>query len=120
MSASQIASPCIVMRGGTSKGPYFMAKDLPYDSAQRDSVLLAAMGSPAARQIDGIGGATTLTSQDVIDSPSTRPGIYVDNLFVQVEIESGRVALTQPRGKQMTGRGTLELSKGRVKTKNGI
>src|SRR3546814_1118252 len=91
MSASQIAIPCIVMRGGTSKGPYFMAKDLPSDSAQRDSVLLAAMGSPDARQIDGLGGATTLTSKVAIVSPSKRPGMDVDYLFAQVEIEAARV-----------------------------
>ena len=78
MSSNQRAIPCIIMRGGTSKGPYFQAKDLPADPAARDRVLLAAMGSPDARQIDGLGGATTLTSKVAIVSPSERPGIDVD------------------------------------------
>ena len=77
MTASQHAIPCIIMRGGTSKGPYFMAEDLPSDAALRDQVLLAAMGSPDARQIDGLGGATTLTSKVAIVSPSERPGVDV-------------------------------------------
>src|SRR3546814_517316 len=115
MSASQIAIPCIVMRGGTSKGPYFMAKDLPSDSAQRDSVLLAAMGSPDARQIDGLGGATTLTSKVAIVSPSKRPGIDVDYLFAQVEIEAARVDTTPPCGNMMAGVGPFALETGMVK-----
>src|SRR3546814_19200702 len=78
MSASQIAIPCIVMRGGTSKGPYFMAKDLPSDSAQRDSVLLAAMGSPDARQIEALGGSTTLSSKVCMATPTKPPGTDVD------------------------------------------
>src|SRR3546814_11247320 len=84
MSASQIAIPCIVMRGGPSTGPYFMAKDLPSDSAQRDSVLLAALGSPAARQIDGLAGAPTLPTKVALVSPSKRPAIEVAYLFPQV------------------------------------
>lgn len=54
---SQTRIPCLLMRGGTSKGAYFLAEDLPADHSLRDKVLLAAMGSPDARQIDGIGGA---------------------------------------------------------------
>ena len=57
--------PCVLMRGGTSKGPYFLASDLPADTALRDQVLLAAMGSPDNRQIDGVGGADPLTSKDL-------------------------------------------------------
>ena len=58
----QTRIPCMMMRGGTSKGAYFLADDLPDDPVSRDRVLLAAMGSPDARQIDGIGGAVSLTS----------------------------------------------------------
>jgi len=54
--------PCFIFRGGTSKGPYFRAEDLPADIAERDRVLLKVMGSPDIRQIDGLGGADTLTS----------------------------------------------------------
>ena len=75
--------PCIFMRGGTSRGPYFRAEDLPADTATRDRVLLAAMGSPDMRQIDGLGGADTLTSKVAIVSKSTRPGVDVDYLFAR-------------------------------------
>lgn len=80
--------PCTLMRGGTSKGPYFHASDLPADPAARNQLLLAAMGSPHVRQIDGIGGGDTLTSKVVIVSPSTRPGIDIDYLFAQVSVET--------------------------------
>ena len=63
---SQTAIPCVFMRGGTSKGPYFLADDLPRDRAVRDRVLLSVMGSPDARQIDGLGGADSLTSKVAI------------------------------------------------------
>lgn len=120
MTASQIAIPCIIMRGGTSKGPYFMAKDLPSDPAQRDRVLLAAMGSPDARQIDGIGGATTLTSKVAIVSPSSRPGIDVDYLFAQVEIEAARVDTNPPCGNMMAGVGPFALETGMVKPQGDV
>src|SRR5437016_14461698 len=78
------AIPSTLMRGGTSKGLYFHAKDLPQSARARDRALLAAMGSPDARQIDGVGGAHPLTSKVAIIGPSKRPdadGVY---LFLQV------------------------------------
>ncbi len=66
----QTPIPCVVMRGGTSKGVYFSAHDLPRNPAIRDAVLLAVMGSPDPRQIDGLGGADSLTSKVAIVSPS--------------------------------------------------
>ena len=77
----QTGLPCMMMRGGTSKGAYFLAADLPADPALRDRVLLAVMGSPDARQIDGIGGATSLTSKVAVISPSADPDIDVDTSF---------------------------------------
>ena len=71
---TQTAIPCTVMRGGTSKGLYFRADDLPADVATRDAVLLAAMGSPDARQIDGMGGAHPLTSKVAVVAPPSRSG----------------------------------------------
>jgi len=73
-----------LMRGGTSKEPFFLASDLPSDVQLRDRVLLAVMGSPDARQIDGIGGADPLTSKVAIVSRSARLEIDVDYLFAQV------------------------------------
>lgn len=120
MTSSQVAIPCVLMRGGTSKGPYFMAKDLPSEPALRDQVLLAAMGSPDARQIDGIGGATTLTSKVAIVSPSERPGIDVDYLFAQVEIEAARVDTNPPCGNIMAGVGPFALETGMVKLQGEV
>ena len=114
MSGGQIAIPCTLMRGGTSKGPYFRAADLPSDLALRDEVLLAAMGSPDARQIDGLGGATTLTSKVAIVGPSQRPGIDVDYLFAQVEVEASRVDTNPPCGNIMAGVGPFALESGMV------
>src|SRR5258708_13211198 len=77
----QTAIPCLLMRGGTSKGPFFKASDLPADPATRDRVLLAAMGSPDQRQIDGLGGAHPLTSKVGIFSTSGRPDVDLEFLF---------------------------------------
>ena len=95
--------PCIFMRGGTSRGPYFKAEDLPDDTATRDRVLLAAMGSPDLRQIDGLGGADTLTSKVAIVSKSTRPGVDVDYLFAQVDIGKPIVDTNPSCGNMLAG-----------------
>ncbi|WP_322401405.1 2-methylaconitate cis-trans isomerase PrpF [Massilia luteola] len=89
----QIKIPAVYMRGGTSKGVFFRLQDLP-DAAQvpgaaRDKLLLRVIGSPDpyAKQIDGMGGATSSTSKAVIVAPGTRPGHDVDYLFGQVAID---------------------------------
>src|SRR5690242_19583337 len=87
----QLSIPCTLMRGGTSKGPFFLASDLPQDEKTRDRVLLAALGSPDVRQIDGIGGADPLTSKVAIVSPSSRPNVDVDYLFAQVVVDKALV-----------------------------
>jgi 4-oxalomesaconate tautomerase len=92
-----------MMRGGTSKGAYFLASDLPSDAATRDRVLLAVMGSPDPRQIDGIGGADPLTSKVAIVSRSTRPGIDVDYLFCQVWVDKAEVSTAQNCGNILAG-----------------
>ena len=79
--------PCIWMRGGTSKGGYFLASDMPSDVAERDRLLLSIMGSPDPRQIDGMGGADPLTSKAAIVSRSDRPGIDINYLFLQVVVD---------------------------------
>jgi 4-oxalomesaconate tautomerase len=83
----QTAIPCTLMRGGTSKGPFFLASDLPADVETRDRVLLAAMGSPDARQIDGVGGADPLTSKVGIVRRSEQPGVDLEFLFAQVNVD---------------------------------
>ena len=86
---------CMWMRGGTSKGGYFLKGDLPADPAARDAFLLGAMGSPDPRQIDGMGGADPLTSKVAVVSKSTRPGIDVDYLFLQVFVDQAIVTDAQ-------------------------
>ncbi|WP_395758205.1 4-oxalomesaconate tautomerase [Streptomyces althioticus] len=88
---SQTAIPCLFMRGGTSRGPFFDARLLPADPALRNAVLLAAMGSPDARQIDGVGGAHPLTSKIGLVRPGTRHGVDVEWTFAQVQPDGDTV-----------------------------
>jgi len=113
----QTRIPCLMMRGGTSKGAYFLADDLPSDPVKRDRVLLAAMGSPDPRQIDGIGGADSLTSKVAIIRASTRPGIDVDYLFAQVVVDQPRVDYGQNCGNILAGVGPFALERGLVTAK---
>jgi len=107
--------PCLLMRGGTSKGPYFLAQDMPGDPALRDAVLLAVMGSPHIRQIDGIGGGDSLTSKAVIVSRSTRPGVDLDYLFAQIAVGKGAVDTTPNCGNMLAGVGPFAIARGLVK-----
>jgi 4-oxalomesaconate tautomerase len=111
----QIAIPCTVMRGGTSKGLYFLASDLPAEPAVRDAVLMAAMGSPDPRQIDGMGGAHPLTSKVAIVSKSARADADVDYLFLQVAVDKAEVSDSQPCGNLLAGVGPFAIEKGFVK-----
>ena len=108
------------MRGGTSKGPFFLATDLPGDAPLRDRVLLAAMGSPDARQIDGIGGADPLTSKVAIVSPSSRPGIDVDYLFAQVGIDRPLVDVTPNCGNMLAAVGPFAIERGLVSARDPL
>ncbi len=110
----QIAIPTLFMRGGTSRGPYFLASDLPADPAQRDAVLLAVMGSPDARQIDGLGGADPLTSKVAIVSKSVTSGVQIDFLFAQVLIKEARVDTTPNCGNMLAGIGPFAIERGLI------
>ena len=103
------------MRGGTSKGAYFLASDLPADTAERDRILLSVMGSPDPRQIDGIGGADPLTSKVAVISPSTRPGIDVDYLFLQVWVDRPEVSDKQNSGNILAGVAPFAIERGLVR-----
>ncbi len=116
---AQTGIPCIFMRGGTSRGPYFRATDLPADKAIRDSFLLAAMGSPDVRQIDGLGGADTLTSKVAIVSKSERPGVDVDYLFAQVIIDKPVVDTSPSCGNMLAGVGPFAIERGLVPAQDG-
>ena len=114
MTPAQTPIPCTLMRGGTSKGPFFLASDLPVDTELRNRVLLATMGSPDIRQIDGIGGADPLTSKVAIVSRSSRPGIEVDYLFAQVSIDRPLVDVTPNCGNMLAGVGPFAIERGLV------
>src|ERR1700694_3141656 len=105
---------CMLMRGGTSKGAYFLAEDLPADPAARDQILLAALGSPDPRQIDGVGGAHPLTSKVAIVSRATEPGVDVDFLFPQVAVDKPLVDTTPNCGNILAGIGPFAIERGLV------
>lgn len=108
------AIPATLMRGGTSKGLYFDARDLPVPGARRDAVLLSAMGSPDDRQIDGLGGAHPLTSKVAVVSRSVREAADVDYLFLQVVVGKAEVSDSQNCGNILAGVGPWAIENGYV------
>jgi 4-oxalomesaconate tautomerase len=110
----QTRIPCLLMRGGTSKGAYFLADDLPDQPALRDQVLLAVLGSPDKRQIDGLGGGDSLTSKVAIIKPSSRAEADVDYLFAQVLVEEARVDYGQNCGNILAAVGPFAIERGLV------
>jgi 4-oxalomesaconate tautomerase len=105
---------CMWMRGGTSKGAFFLADDLPGDTATRDAFLLRIMGSPDPRQIDGMGGADPLTSKVAVVSRSTREGVDVDYLFLQVFVDQALVSDQQNCGNMLAGVGPFAIERGLI------
>lgn len=102
------------MRGGSSKGGYFLAEDLPADPQERDRLLLAIMGSPDPRQIDGMGGADPLTSKVAVIKASEREGVDVDYLFLQVFVDQALVTDQQNCGNILAGVGPFAIERGLV------
>ncbi|WP_068109195.1 4-oxalomesaconate tautomerase [Tropicimonas marinistellae] len=111
--------PAMWMRGGTSKGGYFLASDLPDDTAERDVLLLGIMGSPDIRQIDGMGGADPLTSKVAVVSASDREGVDVDFLFLQVFVDKPIVTDSQNCGNILAGVGPFAIERGLVAAQEG-
>lgn len=107
---------CMWMRGGTSKGGYFVAEDLPKD---RDAFLLRVMGSPDPRQIDGMGGADPLTSKVAVVKRSKRDGVDVDYLFLQVGVDQALVSDGQNCGNILAGVGPFAIERGLVAAQDG-
>ncbi len=108
--------PCMILRGGTSKGAYFLADDLPVDGAERANLLLRIMGTPDPRQIDGIGGANPLTSKVAVVSAATDDGsgADVDYLFLQLGVGEPMVTDRQNCGNLLAGVGPFVLERGVV------
>ncbi len=111
---------CMLMRGGTSKGAYFLADDLPEDIAQRDRILLEVMGSPDPRQIDGVGGAHPLTSKVALVSRSSEPGCDIDFLFCQVVVDKAVVDTSPNCGNILAGVAPFAIERGLVDAREDV
>jgi 4-oxalomesaconate tautomerase len=111
---SSAGTRCMWMRGGTSKGGYFLASDLPADEAARDAMLLRVMGSPDIRQIDGMGGANPLTSKVAVISAAERDDCDIDYLFLQVFVDRALVSDAQNCGNILAGVGAFAIERGLV------
>jgi 2-methylaconitate cis-trans-isomerase PrpF len=114
-SRGQTAIPCVMMRGGTSRGPFFLREDLPADDELMKRVLLRVMGSPHVRQVDGIGGSDPVTSKVAMVRRSTHPGADVDYLFAQVFVDRALVDTSPPCGNMVTAVGPFAIEQGLVK-----
>lgn len=112
--------PCVLMRGGTSKGPVFLARDLPLAIAERDELLLDLMGSGHELEIDGIGGGSPQTSKVAIVSPSLHPEADVDYLFVQVMVSQRRVDTAPNCGNMLCAVGPFAIEQGLVRAMGAV
>lgn len=115
MSKSVIKLPVTIMRGGTSKGVYILEKDLPEEKEQWDAILLRLMGSPDKKQIDGLGGAQSVTSKVAIVKASERDDADVDYTFAQVSVDKPIVSYKGNCGNISSGVGPFAIEKGLVK-----
>ncbi|MFT5487057.1 MAG: 4-oxalomesaconate tautomerase [Paracoccaceae bacterium] len=115
----QTAIPAIFMRGGTSRGLYFNKADLPEDQSLWDGILLAAFGSPDPRQVDGVGGTTSVTSKTCIISPSEREDCDVDYFFAQVSVDDASVDYGPTCGNMLAGVGPYAIETGLVSVEDG-
>lgn len=106
--------PCVLMRGGTSKGPFFLSRDLPADPATRDALLVEIMGSGHPLQIDGVGGGSSLSSKVAIVGPATRKGADVDYLFAQVKVLDRCVDTSPNCGNMLSAVGPFAIEAGLV------
>ena len=116
----QIGIRCVFMRAGTSRGAFLREEDLPEDPSLREKLILAIYGSPDFRQIDGIGGATSLTSKVAIIGPPTRKDADVDYTFGQVRVNEARVDFRGNCGNISAGIGPFALEEGLVKIAGAI
>jgi len=104
----------MLMRGGTSKGLYFLAADLPGDPADRDALLLAVMGSGHPMQVDGVGGAHPLASKVAVVSPSRREDADIDYLFLQLGVDEPTITDQQNCGNLLAGVGPFAVERGLI------
>jgi 4-oxalomesaconate tautomerase len=119
MSVATTGIRCMLMRGGTSKGAFFLADELPSDPAERDTLLLRVMGSPDPRQVDGVGGAHPLTTKVAVVAPSERAGIDLDYLFLQVAVDRPEVTDRQNCGNMLAAVGPFAVERGLIDATDG-
>ncbi|GAA0519201.1 4-oxalomesaconate tautomerase [Pigmentiphaga daeguensis] len=117
--SDQLGLRCVLMRGGTSKGPFFLAEDLPPAGARRDAALLRLMGALEPRRIDGIGGIDSLTNKVAIISRSARPGVDVDYLFAQICVHKNTIDYSVNCGNMLAAVGPFAIDEGLVKAAAG-
>lgn len=111
--------PCVLMRAGTSRGPFFLREWLPADDATRDETLIGAIGASDLLQVDGVGGGSTLTSKVAIVSKSTEPGCDVDYLFAQVGVGQKSVDTRPNCGNMLSGVAPFAIEQGLVPAREG-
>lgn len=116
---SQHRIPCTLMRGGTSRGPFFLASHLPHDPRERDALLISAMGAGHELQVDGIGGGNPLTSKVAIIGPSSVPSAQVDYLFAQVKVVEQVVDTSPNCGNMLSAVGPFAIEAGLVRAEVG-
>ncbi|MEY4748938.1 MAG: hypothetical protein RIQ60_1152 [Pseudomonadota bacterium] len=111
--------PCVLMRAGTSRGPFFLREWLPADDATRDELLIGAIGASDLLQVDGVGGGSTLTSKVAIVSKSREPGCDVDYLFAQVGVGQKSVDTRPNCGNMLSGVAPFAIEQGLVPAQDG-
>jgi len=119
LPSSSYVLPCVLMRAGTSRGPFFLREWLPEDEAERDEALIGAIGASDLLQLDGVGGGSTLTSKVAIVSRSAREGCDVDYLFAQVGVGTRSVDLRPNCGNMLSGVGPFAIEQGLVPAGEG-
>ncbi len=115
----QVSIPAIFMRGGTSRGLYFNKADLPEDRELWDDILLKAFGCPDPRQVDGVGGTTSVTSKTCILSPSDRDDCDIDYFFAQLSVDEAKVDYAPTCGNMLAGIGPYAIETGMVPAEDG-
>lgn len=120
LTSRQIGIPCVMMRGGTSRGPFFLASDLPASPAERDALLLSVMWAGNDLGIDGIGGGNPLTSKVAIVGPATLAGADVDYLFAQVRVQEGIVDTSPNCGNMLAAVAPFAIEAGLVPATDGV
>src|SRR4249920_2041447 len=119
IAAMNRAIPCVLMRAGTSRGPFFLREWLPADDRERDEALIGAIGASDLLQVDGVGGGSTLTSKVAIVSRSSQPGCDVDYLFAQVGVGQKSVDTRPNCGNMLSGVAPFAIEQGLVATQDG-